>query len=197
MNDRAEQTFHMNVHDVFRFRDGRTVFAGPVDEGEDAILLAGKCDLIFDGKTAEIRIEPEMISSVPSEARAAGHRAVSTPNMIEGLPSNVVPGQIQLKGKARMHGHRDLVGIDSPPRDFVPDRMTLGPRLPDGWDGDAWTSVDETSFFLRAWNKRAARYAIGTGSRYEDARATLMEEIRRGGRKVEIVNTESAAPRAG
>jgi len=64
--------------------------------------------------------------------------------------------------------------------------MTLGPRLPDGCDGDAWTSLDESRFFLRAWNKAIARYAIGIGKRYEEARANLLDELNKGGRQVEI-----------
>ena len=85
-----------------------------------------------------------------------------------------------------MRGHRDLVGIESPPHDFVPDRMTLGPRLPEGWDGDAWTAPDESCYFLRAWNKATASFAIGRGSRYEDARALLLDEIAKGGRPVSV-----------
>jgi len=85
-----------------------------------------------------------------------------------------------------MRGHRNLVGIESPPHDFVPDRMTARASPPEGWDGDAWTSPDESSYFLRAWNKAAATYAIGKGDRYEDARAVLLDEIAKGGHRVEI-----------
>lgn len=183
MNDREELTFRMTVHEVFRFADGRTVFVGDVDAGEDAILLPGKCELSVDGQTTEIEIQPEMIGNV--RRRDDRMRAVATSNA-SSLPDNMSPGQIILKGRMRMRGHRNLVGIESPPHDFVPDRMTLGPRLPEGWDGDAWTSPDESSYFLRAWNKAAATYAIGKGDRYEDARAVLLDEIAKGGHRVEI-----------
>ena len=62
----------------------------------------------------------------------------------------------------------------------------MGPRLPEGWDGDAWTTPDESSYFLRTWNKALAAFAIGIGDRYENARAKLLDEIKRGGRQVEI-----------
>jgi hypothetical protein len=193
MNDRSELTFRMTVREVFRFADGRTVFVGTVDEGEEAILLPGKCELSMDGQTVEIELQPEMIGQVE---RLDHHiRAVATSDTLS-LPNYVSPGQITLKGRMRMRGHRDLVGIESPPHEFVPDRMALGPRLPEGWDGDAWTSPDESSYFLRAWNKATATYAIGTGNSYEDARAILLDEIAKGGRRVEI-RVEHREPESG
>ena len=89
------------------------------------------------------------------------------------------------------YGHRHLVGIDSPPQDFVSDDMTLGPRLPEGWDGDAWTKPKGGGYFLRAWNKADARCALGVGATYEEASKQLMAEITGGGRKVEIRVTEA------
>ncbi len=183
MNDRAEMTFRMAVVDVFKFSDGRTVFVGKIDSGEDAILLPGKCELSVGDLTTEIDIQPEMLSHVQQIDDRL--RAVATSNNLS-LPNNVSSGQITLRGRMRMRGHRDLVGIESPPREFVPDRMTLGPRLPEGWDGDSWTSPDESSCYLRAWNKATATYAIGRGNRYDEARAVLLDEIARGGRPVEI-----------
>ncbi len=97
-----------------------------------------------------------------------------------------------LEGNMRIYRPRDLVGIDSPPEDYLPDTLTLGPRLPAGWDGDAWTSPDETAYFLRAWNKCLACYAIGRGNRFEDARTALMGEIQQGGRPVELTATHTA-----
>jgi hypothetical protein len=173
----------MAVVDIFRFGDGRTVFVGKIDEGDDAIVLPGKGDLIIGERKIEVELQSEMIDN--SERRSDGLRAVATTDPLS-IPKNVTPSKLVLKGKMRMRGHRDLIGIESPPREFVPDRMTLGPRLPDGWDGDAWTSPDEARFFLRAWNKAIARYAIGTGGRYEEARANLLDELNKGGRRVEI-----------
>ena len=180
---RTELAFQMTVVDLFRFADGRTVFVGHVDPGEDAILIPGKCELSVGHQTFEIEIQPEMIHGVPGVTQ--GMRAITTTDSLP-LPHDVLASQITVKGKMRMQGHRDLIGIDSPPHSFVPDRMTLGPRLPEGWDGDAWTSPDESSYFLRAWNKAAAAYAIGKADRYQDARAMLLDEIAKGGRRVQI-----------
>ena len=179
---RAALTFQMTVADLFKFADGRTVFVGSIDQGEEAILMPGKCELSVGDQTFEIEMQPEMIHGVPGVAQ--GMRL--SPRPTPWLPHDVLPCQITVKGKMRMRSNRDLIGIDSPPHTFVPDRMTLGPRLPEGWDGDAWTSPDESSYFLRAWNKAAATYAIGKANRYQDARAMLLGEIAQGGRPVQI-----------
>ena len=68
----------------------------------------------------------------------------------------------------RYAGHRHLLGIDSPPREYVPDDMTLGPVLPEGWDGDAWMKPAGGGYFLRAWNKNAAPCAV----RFENCRSS-------------------------
>src|SRR5206468_7899609 len=100
-------------------------------------------------------------------------RAVSTRDRT-GLSKEMVENKVcKLEGTMRYSGHRHLVGIDSPPSDYVPDDMTLGPRLPEEWDGDAWMKPDGTSYFLRAWNKGEARYAIASGTKYEEARTRL------------------------
>jgi hypothetical protein len=183
MNDRAKLTFEMTVLDVFKFADGRTVFIGNINAGEEAILLPGTCELSVDNQTTEIAIQPEMISNFGRFD--SGMRAVATADPLS-LPNMASSTQITLKGKMRMRGHRHLVGIESPPHDFVPDRMTLGPRLPEGWDGDSWTSPDESSYFLRAWNKDTATYAVGKGNLYAEARTVLLSEIAKGGHHVEI-----------
>ena len=42
---------------------------------------------------------------------------------------------------------RHLLGIESPPADHVADPSTLGPVLPEGWDGDAWIAAKGDHFF--------------------------------------------------
>ena len=81
--------------------------------------------------------------------------------------------------------------IDSPPADYVPDNLTLGPRLPEGWDGDAWMHPQEKGYFLRAWNKKTAQFAIGRGSRFEEAHQNLLDDIATGKKRVVITVTES------
>ena len=73
--------------------------------------------------------------------------------------------------------HRHLIGVESPPPDYVADSMTLGPVLPEGWDGDAWEKPGGGGSFLRAWNKSTERFAIGRGNTYEEARGELMREV--------------------
>ncbi len=82
-----------------------------------------------------------------------------------------------------MHCH--LLGLDSPPPDSIPDPLTLGLVLPEGWDGDAWTDPTEKSYFLRAWNTASAHIAYGQGQTYEDARLALLQDIRPGTKRVE------------
>jgi hypothetical protein len=86
--------------------------------------------------------------------------------------------------------HRHLIGVDSPPDDHVPDNMTLGPNLPAGWDGDAWTreSSHGNSYWLRAWNKSTGQYAIARAEKYEDARKRLLETINNGGNGRAVVS---------
>ena len=92
----------------------------------------------------------------------------------------------------RYQGHRHLIGIDSPPADYVADDMTVGPVLPEGWDGDAWMNPSGGGHFLRAWNKQTGRFAIGAGTKYEDARQHLLDDVRRGSRRVVVTVAEVA-----
>lgn len=181
------EKFHMRIEDVFSLRDGRTVLAGTIEEGEHAILIPGASDLLVDGrKLATVHIEPEMIASRPLSLKRLETRSVSTRDSISLTREQVANQVCTLEGAMRVIGHRHLLGLDSPPSDYVPDDMTLGPRLPVGWDGDAWIRPEGGSYFLRAWNKSAASYAIGCGNTYEEARRQLLEEVARGGRSVEL-----------
>lgn len=185
-------TFRMSIQDIFFFRDGRTVLAGAIEGGENVIVLPGSATILINGeKLANIHIEPEMIASRALPMEKLALRAVSTTDPTGLTKEMIQTKNCTLEGSMRFSGHRHLVGIDSPPRDYVPDDMTLGPRLPDGWDGDAWMKPDGGGYFLRAWNKTTARCAIAVGTKYEEARKRLLDEIAHGGNKVEIRLTES------
>lgn len=84
--------------------------------------------------------------------------------------------------------HRHLIGLESPPDDYVPDPMTQGPVLPEGWDGDAWVDPNprRTGYFLRAWNARTNRVAYARGTNYESARRALLAEVSEGTLRVEV-----------
>jgi hypothetical protein len=187
------EVFHMSIKEIFFLRDGRTVFAGPIEEGELAIIEPGPAVVQINGKTlATVQIEREAIASRAQPLERLEVRAVSTRDPTGLNKETVATQDCTLEGTMRYSGHRHLVGIDSPPPDFVPDDMTLGPRLPDGWDGDAWMKPGGSSYFLRAWNKAHARCATAQDAKYEDARTRLLAAIAAGGRKVEISATELA-----
>jgi hypothetical protein len=82
--------------------------------------------------------------------------------------------------------HRHLIGIDSPPADYVADPMTQGPILPEGWDGDAWLDPSGNGYYLRAWNKQSGRVAYGSGQTYELTRRALLADVAQGRLRVEI-----------
>ncbi len=86
--------------------------------------------------------------------------------------------------------HRHLLGVDSPPAEYVADPMTQGPILPEGWDGDAWVDPAGPGCFLRAWSKSTGRIATGRGKTYEDARRELLNDVGRGRRSVVVTAQE-------
>jgi hypothetical protein len=190
MSDR----FHMKVSDLFRLQDGRTVLTGQVEEGIDALLQPGPCDVLVDGsRVTTIEIHPEMVHSHATIPEGVADRAISTRDDTRLTQELVRTKDCRLEGMVRYRGHRHLIGVDSPPKNFVPDSLTYGPVLPEGWDGDAWQGRDNTGYFLRAWNKRTGRYAIGAAPEYEEARKHLLDEIRSGGQPVKIVARESVS----
>ncbi len=181
------ETFHMSIEDVFLLREGYTVFAGPIEEGEMAIIEPGPATILVNGrKLATVQIDREAIPlrAVPCKKRAI--RALSTRDASGLTRAMVETNECKLEGSMRYQGHRELPVVDSPPADYLADDMTLASRLPQGWDGDAWLAPDGRGCFLRAWNKPEDRYAIAQGGTYEDARKKLLEEIAKGGTQVEI-----------
>src|SRR5207247_552561 len=74
-----EKRGSMQIREIFRFRDGRTVFVGSLEGGEHAMIRPGQCDLyVGDKKVATIRIEPEMIPQRVDPLERHNERAVST-----------------------------------------------------------------------------------------------------------------------
>jgi len=189
MADERER-FRLRIKDIFFLEGGRTVFVGSVDGGENVNIKPGLCDLFVEGKKVAT---VEVYEEIPQRMKPLERhdmRAVSTRNPIDLTREQVLATQCHLEGPMSFAGHRHLLGIDSPPADYVPDNMTLGPRLPEGWDGDAWTHPAGDGYFLRAWHKASGRYALGKGAKYEEARRILLNDIQTGHKKVVIQVTE-------
>jgi hypothetical protein len=184
----------MRIRDIFFLSGGRTVFTGPIAEGEVAVIEPGVATVIRNGQTfATIHIEREVIPSRALPLERLETRALSTRD-ITGLTKEMVANEeCYLEGTMRYAGHRHLPGLESPPRDYVADDMTLGPRLPEGWDGDAWMKSDGGGYFLRAWKATGDRYAVALGDKYEEARKNLLDAIAAGGKQVQIRVTEPSA----
>ncbi len=176
-----DTTFEMRIEDIFRLEDDQIVLVGPV-VGETKYIRPGRYELHLDDQLhAILRIEGEMAAS----HEAGPWRSVSTRDTKYLDQSAVRHGKWTLKTLSKKHlrgieMHRHLVGIESPPCDFVPDPMTLGPALPENWDGDAWISSDDRNYFLRAWNKDSGRIAYGSGESYDNARRSLLDNITNG-----------------
>ena len=87
--------------------------------------------------------------------------------------------------------HRHLLGLKSPPADYISDRFVMASTLPEDWDGDVWVRANGASYFLRAWNARSGRVAYGEGPKFEEARQRLVAEVVAGTRHVRISILES------
>ncbi len=60
-----QENFMLSVKDIFRFKNGQTVLAGPIGAGQNYIGPQ-TCELLVDGVRRQIlRIEGEMIPNVP------------------------------------------------------------------------------------------------------------------------------------
>jgi hypothetical protein len=78
--------FRMTIKDIFRFRDGTTVFVGPIN-GPSCFVSSCECQLYVDGTLRQdIYIEGEMI---PDRPHAAGYRALSTKDSVE-MPTSEI-----------------------------------------------------------------------------------------------------------
>jgi hypothetical protein len=70
--------YSLQIQDIFKFKDGRTVIVGTV-QGDPSYIPPGEVELKADGDLiAVFRIEGEMISFGPAESWAPRLRAVST-----------------------------------------------------------------------------------------------------------------------
>jgi hypothetical protein len=210
----------MRLEDVFHFQDGRTVFLGSID-GTDRRIPQCLVEIWVDGKqrSAPFMIEGEMLAGGRGGPGSNMSRAVSTGELkcldrevlsrgvwelrpsrsdskaIKELNSRDSPGNgafIQ-DSERRENMHRHLIGLKDPPVEYVPDPMTQGPVLPEGWDGDAWVDPNprRPGYFLRAWNKSTGRVADAQDSTYESARRALLAEVSEGTRKVEVRETSA------
>ena len=87
--------------------------------------------------------------------------------------------------------HRHLLGLTSPPADYIFDRLATTLGLPQDWDGDAWVRSSGRGYFLRAWNVATGRVAYGEGNRFDDARQNLLDDVIAGTRRVKVSIQES------
>ena len=198
--------FRMQIQDVFRFRDGRTVFVGPT-EGGPSYIGAGLAEILHEGELcAVIRIEGESLSVGPTP-NSSSHRSISTAELhaldhesftakagrweMKSFEESAEANRAHLLENRNSLMHRHLLGIESPPSEYVPDPMTLGPVLPEGWDGDAWLDPGGRKYFLRAWNKTTSRIAYGSGSSYEEARRLLLRKVVNPTERVTIAISEA------
>jgi hypothetical protein len=214
MSDECGQ-LNMRLEDLFHFQDGRTVFAGSI-LGTVGRIPQCMVEIWVDGKarSAPFRIEGEMLAGGRGRPAANASRAVSTVELkcldrdvlskgvwelrsspsdlkaIEELNARDSPRGDALARDSERRGtmHRHLIGLESPPDDYVPDPMTQGPVLPEGWDGDAWIDPNprRPGYFLRAWNFRTKRVAYARGTTYVGAREALLAEVAEGTLRVEV-----------
>ena len=181
--------YTMRIQDIFKFKDGRVVFVGEVD-GDPRYIHPGPCEIRVDGvPCGRIRVEGEMLASHGPGHPGGLMRSVSTLSTRIVDREWIALGRWELKSLSNPRGatmHRHLLGVDSPPPEYIADPMTLGPVLPEGWDGDAWVEPRGRGYFLRAWNKGTARVAYGAGRTYEESRKHLLDEVAEGSRRAEI-----------
>ncbi len=183
------------VDDIFHFRDGRTIFAGTT--GRLRFLTPGRVEVVFDGRECGTLLiigeELPNFAVPPPEPR---RRAISTHDPVHLDRAAIEGGRLTLRFNTEGRDqeipmHRHLLGLDSPPRDYVAEPMTLGPNLPESWDGDAWVGPAKAGYFLRAWNKGQGRAAYGEGPSFEDALGRLLDSVGTGSRQVEFIIRQS------
>jgi len=177
----------IQVEDIFHFKDGRTVFVGSVENGPK-FFKRGRYGVWLDGEwRGSIDLEGEMLNGGSKVGRSGPLRSVSTTDKFRLDRESIANRSLVLKPTPpsearRSHVHRHLIGLKSPPPEYVADPMTLGPVLPEGWDGDAWENVGRSGgSFLRAWNKATGRVAYGDANSYEEARRLLLLKVSSGG----------------
>ncbi len=182
------------VKDIFHFSDGRTVFAGMTEQTR--MIGLGRFAMRLDGRECgSILVVGEdlpLFRSPPPDPRP---RAISTHDPVH-LDRDAIAGKrLVLESIAEGPNfeacmHRHLLGVDSPPRDYVPEPTTLGPILPEDWDGEIWVAPRARGYFLRAWNKAEGRVAYGQGPSYPVARDRLLEAVTTGAKVVEFTVRE-------
>lgn len=102
MSDR----FHMRITDLFRFQDGRTVLTGFIEEGSEAVLMPGSCDIVVDGdRVATVSIQPEIPVS-RSSPHESEERSVATRDDTTLSLDIIAKHDCRLEGAMRLHGAR-------------------------------------------------------------------------------------------
>ena len=83
-----QENFMLSVKDIFRFKNGQTVFVGLIEVGHDYIGPQ-TCELLVDGVRRQIlRIEGEMIPDIPERKN---YRSLSSME-----PINLVADELRL-----------------------------------------------------------------------------------------------------
>ncbi len=197
--------FQMRVKEIFQFKDGRTLFVGPIEGGPD-FIPPQRCLLEIGPDLASILdMEGEVISNRSMGPTGTTLRALSTRATrcvdreaigsgdwrLSSIRDRVERDPFANQSTRSLAVHRHLLGIDSPPPQYVPDPMTQGPVLPEGWDGDAWCEPSGSACYLRAWNKQSGRIAVGQGKTYAEARELLLKDVANGRRRV-VVSAQEA-----
>lgn len=189
--------FRLHINEVFNLQNGKTVLAGSVEGDEEVIIQPGECMLLVNGQfRAKLNIDPELLNTPGNLWSFRKFRGVTTSDAVPIEIGEVKSHDVVLEGPMTIQRPRHLIGIDSPPDDFLPDPMTLGPRLPPGWDGDAWIAPQGQEYFLRAWNKSTAQFTIARATKYEEARAKLLNNLHHSPKHVVIQVSESVSQKS-
>ena len=90
----STEAFEMQVQDIFKFRDGRTVFVGAITKGPTHIDSC-KCELLHDGcPVSTIMAEGEMVAD---HDHPRGFRAVATSASVDVVHTDLVDGEWVLR----------------------------------------------------------------------------------------------------
>ena len=90
----STEAFEMQIEDIFKFRDGRTVFVGAITHGPTQIESC-RCELLHDGSPiSTILAEGEMSSD---HEHPRGFRAVATSAAVDVAHTDLTEGEWVLR----------------------------------------------------------------------------------------------------